>query len=342
MPGALTANGAGPRVAIFGAGSVGSLVAARLAAAGRGVTVVARGRRLEDVRAHGLRVRDPQGVVLRVPVAACAAAEAGRQDIVFLALKGGDIPAALPDIERLVGPETLIVPLVNGIPWWYRLPGDRRPIRAVDPDGKLTAAFDPARIVGAVLFLACALGADGVVTVQGVERIAMGPVAEEGLSALAPLAALFEGNRIETDFVPDIRADLWAKVAMNLATNPLSVVAGATLREQYHSDRLLPAVEIALGETVALARLYGVEPRLSVEQMVGFGRRLGPFYTSMAQDFAQGRPLELGAIGYSVFELAEEVGHAMPIARTLFDLCRFRADMQGATTDETKRGTRAA
>lgn len=320
MPGARA-----PRIAVFGAGSVGALVAGRLAAAGRQVTLVARGSRLADVRANGVRLADEGGPVSRIEVAACAADEAGVHDIVFIALKGGDVPAARADIARLVGPATLVVPLLNGIPWWYRQPTGTAPVRAVDPEGALALSFAPERLAGAVLFLTSALHADGVVHVRGRPRIVVGPVVEGNGRALEGLAAVFAGSGIDLALVPDVRADMWSKVALNLATNPLSVVAEATLEAQFHDPALLAVVRQVLEEVLALARAEGCEPRLGLEEMIAVGARQGPFRTSMAQDFAAGRTLELGAICGSVFELAEEAGMAMPVARALHDLCAFRA-----------------
>ncbi|MFC0205730.1 ketopantoate reductase family protein [Novosphingobium soli] len=325
---------ANPRLCVFGAGAVGTLVAARLADAGGQVTVIARGARLRQLGERGLQLRSASGAAARLPVAARAAAEAGPQDVVFVALKGGDIPAALPELLQVVGPQTRLVPLVNGIPWWYRQPLSSRPVAAVDPQGALAAAFDPRRIVGAVLFLTSAMDAEGVATVQGAERIVLGPVVpgaeNDAGDDAAQVGALFAGSGIDAAVVPDIRADLWAKVALNLATNPLSVVADATLEQQFRSDALLPVVSAVLDETVAVARAHGVEPRLTRERMLEIGARAGPFYTSMAQDHRRGVPLELGAICLSVFELAAEAGVAMPVARAVYDLCRFRAAAGGA------------
>lgn len=315
------------RIAVFGAGAVGSLVAARLAQGGADVTVVARGRRLADIAANGLRLCAPDGSVTMVPVATASAADAGSFDVVFIAVKGGDIPAALGDLQGLVGADTVIVPLVNGIPWWYALPGDRTPIRAVDPEGSLIDAFEPAAIVGAVLFVTCALGEDGIVTVRGAERVVMGPVVPEA-DAVRRLEPVFAACPLDTLFVPDIRRDLWAKVALNFATNPLSVVTGATLEEQFNSEALQPNLRATFEDVTLLARRYGIEPRLSVEQMIEVGKRAGPFLTSMAQDYQRGTRLELGAICMSVFELAERADIRLPTAGIVYDMCRFLADKQ--------------
>lgn len=316
------------RVGIFGAGSVGTLVAARLAAAGRDVTVVARGSRLAAIREKGLMLRSMDGETTRFAVRVASAEEAGEQDILLIALKAQAIATALPEIQRLIGPQTRVVPLVNGVPWWYFQPQSADRVAAVDPHGAIAAAIDPARIVGAVLFVTSALADDGAVDVQGAERIVLGAIGgteSDAEALLAPVRALFDGCSIDTAFSDDIRRDIWAKVALNLATNPLSVVADATLYDQFHESPLRRAVIAVLEESIGVARAYGVEPRLNLEQMLEVGGRQGPFYTSMAQDFQKGAPLEMGAIGEAVLELAARVGVAMPSAQLMVDMAAHRA-----------------
>ncbi|MCJ1962130.1 ketopantoate reductase family protein [Novosphingobium mangrovi (ex Hu et al. 2023)] len=315
------------RIAILGAGAVGSLVAARLIQAGHTPTLVARGARLRALQTQGLYLRDAAQPVQTLPVSATSAHEAGPHDIVFLALKAHAIAPALPDIARLLMPETRVIPLINGIPWWYFQPDETRAVATVDPDGALARAFDPSRLIGAVLFLTASLDEDGAVVARGPERIVMGSIgrgsAEDDDSLLAPLRQIFADTAIGVRFVREIRRDLWSKVALNLATNPLSVVAQATLAEQFNDPALAPTVAAVLEETVQLARTLGVEPRTDLEGMLAIGHQAGAFRTSMAQDFARGSPLELGAIARSVLDLADTQDVAMPTARTITDICTF-------------------
>ncbi|MFZ2994756.1 ketopantoate reductase family protein [Sphingobium sp.] len=327
-----TASGEGdrvsPRIVIFGAGAVGSVVAARLAQAGKPFHLVARGDRLDRLRVDGLLLRNGDGDTLRYDVATAAPWEGTPQDIVFLALKGQAIPAALPDLGTWIGPDTVVVPLVNGIPWWYFQPHGTRSVGAVDPQAHVSAAIDPHHVVGAVLYLTASLARNGVASMQGREHIVMGPIAAWDDAVTEQLRTLFDGTPISIDLVPDIRRDMWSKVALNIATNPLSVVADATLHDQFHDEGLARLVANVLGEVIGLARAYQVEPRLSLEQMLAKGRQAGHVYTSMAQDYANGLPLELGAIAHSVLELADHVGFDMANTRMMVDLCTFRAAQQ--------------
>lgn len=324
-------TGAAGTCCVFGAGAVGSLIAARLADAGQPVTLVARGGRLRDLEAQGLRLHGPDGVRTVGGVSARDAAALGHQDVLLLALKAHAIAPALDDLRRLIGPETLVVPLVNGIPWWYFQPDGMTGVEAVDPGGRIAASIAPDRLVGAVVLVTVSLGSDGAVRPGGPERLAIGRIDGRPDMRVDALAAMLTRCGIETKSTAAIRADLWSKLALNLSSNPLSVVSGATLEEQYGHPGLLPIVRAVLEETLALAAAYGVQPTLSLDQMLAIGRAAGPFQTSMAQDFSRGAPLELGAIGFSALELADRAGVPMPVTRMMVDLAAFRASSRETT-----------
>ncbi|ARR54111.1 2-dehydropantoate 2-reductase [Rhizorhabdus wittichii DC-6] len=305
------------RFGVIGAGAIGSTIACRLAAAGEEVVLFARGPRRAAVERDGLRVRIGDTVQAARPLVAESGA-AIACDTLFLAVKADALPALLPAIAAASHAGTSIVPLCNGLPWWYRQAGDApgAAIEAVDPGGRLAAAIDPARIVGAVLFLRAALDADGTVESQGGERMVVGAVAGGG-DAVPGIAAALEAAGIACPVAPSIRQVLWSKIALNLATNPLSAVSRATLAQMCDDAHLLGIVRAILAETLALAALDGQAPREGVDDLVAITRRAGPFLTSMAQDAIAGRPLELAAIAQAVLDLADDHGHPMPVARAV-------------------------
>lgn len=312
------------RFGIIGAGAIGSTVACRLAAAGEDVVLFARGARRAAVERDGVSVRIGEGVQTARPTIA----ESGSAlpcDILFLAVKADALPGLLPAIQAASHADTIVVPLCNGLPWWYRQTGSgdaARTVEAVDPGGRLAAAIDPARIVGAVLFIRAALGADGVVTSQGGERMVIGAVGK-GASAPDALAATLEGAGIACSAVPSIRQELWSKIALNIATNPLSAVTRANLAQMCADPHLLGIVRATLAETLELAALDGEAPRETVDDLIAITGRAGPFLTSMAQDAIAGRPLELAAIAQAVLDLADDHGHAMPVARSIAGLAAW-------------------
>jgi 2-dehydropantoate 2-reductase len=326
-----------PRICVAGVGAVGSTVAARLAAAGETVSLLARGERLAQLR-RGLRVEfgeDVQEVLLPVS----DRPEFGVQDIVLIATKAQGLRQLLPTLAPLIGPHTLVAPLVNGIPWWYFQgaggPFDGNTVAAVDPSGALRGAIAAEQLIGCVVYLTAQLAA-GRVTVMGSQRMAVGEIgpARGGDSdrALA-LATLLSRAGITTTASPHIRNEVWTKVALNLATNPLSVVTEATLLDQFTNPRLLPIVCTVLEETARVAHGHGAELTLSMDEMIATGRKAGPFDTSMLQDYRAGRPLELEAIGSSVLELAHKIGQQMPATRLIVDLCAHRAGARAGSAE---------
>jgi 2-dehydropantoate 2-reductase len=298
------------KLCIAGVGAVGATFAARLLAIGESVTLHARGARLPQLRRDGLRV-DFADQTLQFPVDVSDRADFGVQDIVFLAAKAQGLPTLLTAIAPLVGPDTIIVPLVNGIPWWYfqREGGrfDGQQVMAVDPNGELARAVDSDRIVGCVMYLTAQREASGVVRALGHQKITVGSLGVDGSEPAARVAQLLSRSGM-------------------IATNPLSVVSEATLIGQFTDARLLPLVTAVIEETLAVAAALGATPTLTLDQMIAMGRRAGHFETSMLQDYRAGRALELDAIAYAVLEIAAKVGIRMPVTGHIVNLCAYRAD----------------
>jgi 2-dehydropantoate 2-reductase len=316
------------RICVAGVGAVGATMAARLAAAGETVSLLARGTRLAQLRQDGLCVDlDGQRVETRLSVS--DRPDFGIQDVVFIATKAQGLAELLPTLGPLIGPHTVVAPLVNGIPWWYfqrdggPFDGDR--VLAVDPHGALRDAVPADRLVGCVVYFTARLLPSGVVSALGNQRLAVGDIAHGTSARAAVLAARLSGAGIVATSSDRIRDDLWTKVALNLATNPLSVVTGATLLEMFTDPTLLPMVCAVLDEAARIAAGHGVRLTLSLDEMIATGRKAGAFETSMLQDYRAGRPLELDAIGYSVLELAKKIGQEMPIATLIVNLCAHRA-----------------
>ncbi len=165
------------RVCVAGVGAVGSAIAARLAVAGEAVSLFARGPRLRQLRRDGLRVQFPDlSVQERLNVS--DAPEFGVQDILFVAVKAHGVAALLPALSPLIGSDTVVVPLLNGIPWWYfQKTGGAfrdRAVRAVDPAGVLGRAIDVDRIVGSVVYITARQDTAGIVSAAGGQRLMVG------------------------------------------------------------------------------------------------------------------------------------------------------------------------
>src|SRR5512137_2551153 len=168
------------KIAIVGAGAIGGYLGAKLARAGEDVTFIARNRNLEAIRAHGFRLVLEDGSEEHAPTAKAVQhmAEAGPQDVVLLTVKAHQVGDLLPDLRALFGPQTAVVTMINGIPWWYfhKLPGahEGRSLPSVDPGGRIAAHIEPERLIGSVVYPAAELLAPGVVKVIEGNRFTIG------------------------------------------------------------------------------------------------------------------------------------------------------------------------
>jgi 2-dehydropantoate 2-reductase len=221
------------KIAVFGAGAIGGYIAAKLAVAGHEVAVVARGPHLRAMQELGLRLEE-RGAMQRMTIRAVERAEAlGPQDVVVIAVKAHAMPEVAPAIASLIGPETVLLPAQNGIPWWfpYRagppLEGTR--IAAVDPDGGVARSLDPARVIGCVVYMAAAVPEPGLVRRFGGNLLILGEPDGSASGRLERLERLLTAAGIKTEATPRIRDAVWMKLWGNVAFNPVSVLTGAKM-----------------------------------------------------------------------------------------------------------------
>ena len=316
------------RVCIAGAGAIGCTLAARLAASGQPVNVLARGSTLTALRENGVRLSDLDGSHHSPVNASDSCAELGEQDLLFICTKAPALAGLLPTLGPLIGPQTVVVPVVNGVPWWYfhGLPGRfaERQVQAVDPDGTLSAALDLQRILGCVVFITAESEAPGVARSDNPHLMILGEPDGQLSERLHWVRALVEQAGIEARATEHIRDPLWTKIIANLSSNPLSVVTGATLEQLYGRADLRGVTAKIIQETLLIAAAYGARITFDPETFMRLGADMGAVRTSMLQDYQHGRPLELAAIGDAVVELAGYQGLSMPVTQDILTLARFR------------------
>ncbi|WP_323118859.1 2-dehydropantoate 2-reductase [Burkholderia alba] len=322
------------RVAVVGIGAIGGLFAAALARAGWDVSALARGATLEAIRAEGLRVIDEHGAETRVPIAVSAEArELGPQDYVVVALKAQALPAMAVSLAPLVGPETVVVAAMNGLPWWF-LHGFAGPLQdvsleSVDPAGGVSAALPPARSIGCVVHLSSTTAAPGVVRRGRGNRLIVGAPGAALAGPAERLAAALAAGGFEVDVTADIRTEIWVKLWGNMNMNPLSALTGST------ADRLLDDPDThalalrMMEEADAIGARLGLSTGMSGPERIAVTRRLGAFKTSMLQDLEAGRPLEIGPILGVFPELGRQLGVPTPYCDAVSGLLRQRAANSG-------------
>ncbi|MCE2970928.1 MAG: 2-dehydropantoate 2-reductase [Burkholderiales bacterium] len=323
------------KVAIVGAGGIGATLGARLAQAGHEVSLVARGAHLAALRAGGLRFVDHvdgRSATLPLP-ASDDPADFAAQDLVVIGLKAHAIAPMLPRIAPLIGADTVVLPAINGLPWWYFYkeggPLDGQRVQALDPQGTMFAALDCAHIVGCVVHIAAEARAAGEVHHTGGRRLILGePDGSESLRLRALCAALTAAG-FQAEASTRIRLDVWVKLLGNLSFNPVAALTGYLMNQICADEDLLGVIRTTMREGMAVSAHYGYPMPMTPDQRIDLARQLGAAKISMLQDLEARKPLELTAIVGAVIELAERAGIDVPTIRHVHALTLARARALG-------------
>ena len=295
---------------IVGAGAIGGYLGAKLALAGEDVTFIARNRNLAAINARGMTLHLPDGTTEQAKNVRAVqdAAEAGPQDVVLLTTKAHQLLDLVPGMQALFGPETMVVSMVNGIPWWYfqKLGGayEAQQLRSVDPDGALSAGIDVKRIIGGIVYPAAELLEPGVIKVIEGNRFTLGELDNQRTPRIEALSKSMMAAGFKAPVSRDIRSEIWVKLWGNLTFNPVSALSHATLEDicTYPLTRAL--AQRMMEEAQRVGEKLGVTFKVSVDQRIAGAQAVGAHKTSMLQDVEQGRALELEALLGSVVELA--------------------------------------
>jgi 2-dehydropantoate 2-reductase len=318
------------RICIVGPGAIGGPIAHRFAArTGEDVAVLARGATLDAIRRAGITLI-VGGQRATVPVRAAAApAELGPQDIVILAVKAYSLAALAPTLGPLLSRDTVIVPVQNGVPWWYfhkeggALDGTR--LAAIDPDGAIERALPSAQAIGAVTYAGARVPEPGVIDLTLDELMLFGEPDGSSSARLARVVALFEQAGFRCQTTAEIRTAIWLKLWGNATMNPVSVLAHGTIDRLIGDPAVRATLAAAMQEVRAVAGALGLSFELTIEQRFAQAADLGAFKTSMLQDLEAGRPIEIEALVGVVVELARKLKVAVPVMETIYALTRLRA-----------------
>ena len=297
------------RVCVVGAGAIGGLLAAKLALAGNAVTVVDQGAHLEAIRRDGLTLQWHDGRVDVVPVTACASVtEAGKQDLVILALKAHFLDRVAADLDAVMEPDTMVMTVQNGLPWWYfqKLGGEYEGhrLRSLDPNGLLTEKIASERILGCVVYPAASVPRPGVIAHVEGDRFPLGELDGSISERAQRMHDVLVHAGLKSRVLKDIRSEIWLKAWGNLSFNPISALSHATLAEicQFPETRQLAAT--MMEEAQNIAKKLGVTFRVSIDKRIAGALEVGAHKTSMLQDVEAGRSLETEALIGSVLEMS--------------------------------------
>ena len=312
------------KITIVGAGAIGGYLGTRLSLAGEDVTFIARRRNLEAINAEGFRLVLEDGTQEHAKGVRAVErmGEAGPQDVVLLTLKAHQLREVADELPALYGPDTMVVSMVNGVPWWYFHalggPHEGRAVTRVDPDGAIARAIPAERVIGSVVYPAAELVAPGLVKLVEGNRFTVGEPSNERTPRVEALSQALMKAGFKAPVSRDIRSELWIKLWGNLSFNPISALTHATLEG---ICRFAPTRELArrmMAEGQAVAEALGVRFKITLEQRLAGAEAVGAHKTSMLQDVEAGRALELEALVGSVIELGQIAGVATPTIEAVY------------------------
>ena len=323
------------RICIFGAGAIGGYVGAALHEAGAEVSLVARGPHLEAIRADGLGL-EKDGKVTRYSLPASdRPADLGPQDYVILAIKAHTIPMILEDLMPLLGPDTAVVPAVNGLPWWYFHKAqtgtalDEKPLQAVDPGGRVWNEIGPQRAIGCVVYPACEIAAPGLVKHLDGDRFTLGEPSMEQSERVKTLSSLMIAGGLKAPQKPRIRDEIWVKLWGNCSFNPVSALTGATLDAIGNDPESRALVHAIMTEVKSVGEAIGVRFSVPIEKRIDGAAAIVGHKPSTRQDIEAGRPLEIDPLVTAVLELAEGLGIETPSLAHVTALLKLQAETLG-------------
>ena len=323
------------RIAIVGAGAVGSVIAGYLLARGEhAVSLLARGPHLAAIRQHGLTVVTNDKRLESHPPASDDPAQLGPQDVVLITVKAHALPTLAPSLAPLLGPDTLVVSAQNGVPWWYFYgtdgPEADTPFETVDPAGAVWRSLDPARAIGCVINIPAAITEPGVAHHAGRLRLHLGaPKAGAHAAALDALGTAIGQSGIDCRLTQQIRHEVWSKLLLNNSSATASVLTGATMGQMRAEPALLGTLRHLMRECLAVAHAWGIEIPDEIDAELARGVTAPHHKTSMLQDYEAGRPLELDPIVTAVIELARRRQVPVPTIESLWALVRIKLAARG-------------
>ena len=319
------------KIAIIGAGAIGGYVGLKLALAAEEVTFMVRGANLQAINENGVKLISPGGaehIATNVKASSDYGAT-GPQDLVILAVKAHQLAAVVNDVPRLFGPDTVVVTLQNGLPYWYfhehgaALAGSI--VKSVDPTGEILQNIPAHRVIGCVVYPATELLAPGVIRHVEGDRLPVGELDGTTTDRVRRVSQCFINAGFKSPVLENIRSEIWLKLWGNLTFNPISSLTHATLVDicQYPPTRELAAD--MMREAQAVAAKLGIEFRVTLDQRIAGAEKVGHHKTSMLQDIEAGRAPEIEALVGSVLELGQLTHTPTPNISAVYALVKLLA-----------------
>ena len=298
------------RIAVFGTGGVGGFFGGRLAHAGQDVTFIARGEHLREIKASGLKVDSPAGDFVISPAKATDdVKEVGEVDLVIVGVKAWQVPEAACQMKPLVGSNTTVLPLQNGI----------------EAASQLVNELGPDNVIGGLCRIVSFVVAPGHIRHAGfTPSIVIGELDNRRTERIARTEKVFKRAGVEITIAADIQVALWTKFLFIASFSGIGAIAnapaGVTRKDSKWRGQMLSAME----EIYVLAHARGINlPADSIDTvMAGVNALPEDATSSMQRDIAAGRPSELESQNGAVVRMARETGIEVPTHELIYELLR--------------------
>ncbi len=327
------------KVCIYGAGAIGGWIGVHLAQTGHEVSVVARGATLEALQKNGLQCVQTQAAEARLKAdvkVSANPADLGPQDLVIVAVKAPAMADVAKGIAPLLGPNTMVMTAMNGVPWWFfqgfggKLQGTT--LSTIDPEGRIAKAIPANHVVGCVVHASCSLDAPGVVRHHFGQGLILGEPADQHGQVSARVQQLvtdLQAAGFNASASAQIQKDVWYKLWGNMTVNPISAITGATTDLILKDDLVRDFVSKVMLEAKVIGEKIGIPIAQTPEDRHAVTLKLGAFKTSMLQDVEAGKTVELDALVSGVRELGQLTQVSTPYTDALLGLSRLHASVRG-------------
>ena len=304
------------KICVVGAGAIGGWVAAKLALAGEPVmALTSRGpldrvalKEAGETRTHELaQFEGPAGLLI-------------------VAVKATALAAAADTARAFVGPDTMIVPMLNGVPWWFV---EGMQLTSVDPDGSVAAALPLDQVVGCVVHASCSRFGE-TVAVKHAEKLIIGePAGGDTSERVGRLFSILDEAGLKPDITGNVRRSIWYKLWGNATINPLSALTRASCDKILADPECRVWMVEGMAELAQIGAAVGCPISESAEDRMAVTARLGAFKTSMLQDVEACRPIELEALLGAPREIARAKDIQTPALDRLYGVTKLMAESLG-------------
>ena len=312
-------------ICVVGAGAIGGWIAARLALAGNDVSMLARGDTQAAIDSEGLWITDGDDRRCVAVGTSADPSQLGSPHVVVLAVKAPGLPLIAASLAPLLGPDTQIIPMLNGVPWWFT--GD--PLWSVDPEMEIADALPVEQVAGCVVHASCFREAPNHVVVKHADKLILGEPGGGSSERIDRLCTLFENSGIRCEPSESVRRAIWYKLWGNATINPVSALTRSTADKLLDDAAIRTLMAEAMDELAAVGAEIGCPISETADDRMAVTARLGAFRSSMLQDVEAGRAIEVEALLGAPREIAARVGIPTPQLDRLYAMTRLMGENLG-------------